>query len=110
MKSSQRFLALASAVLCVEALFAADAQGMVVILGYFYFGQDQRLRNEAAVIRATDEATRWLLDGGWRNVLVEVNNECNVAAYSSAPFTAAARFRRRTWCAPPTSCSSTATA
>lgn len=67
-----------------RVLDAADAQGMVVILGYFYFGQDQRLRDEAAVIRATDEATRWLLDGGWRNVLVELNNECNVTAYDHA--------------------------
>ena len=64
-----------------RVLDAADEQGMVVILGYFYFGQDQRLRDEAAVLRATDEATRWLLDGGWRNVLVEVNNETNVTAY-----------------------------
>jgi hypothetical protein len=64
-----------------RVLDAADEQGMVVILGYFYFGQDQRLRDEAAVLRATDEATRWLLDGGWRNVLVEVNNETNVKAY-----------------------------
>ena len=64
-----------------RVLDAADAHGMVVILGYFYFGQDQRLRDEAAVIRATDEATRWLLDGAWRNVLVEVNNETDVKAY-----------------------------
>ena len=64
-----------------RVLDAADAQGMVVIVGYFYFGQDQRLRDEAAVERACDEATRWLLDGGWRNVLVEVNNETNVKAY-----------------------------
>jgi hypothetical protein len=56
----------------------ADELGMVVILGYFYFGQDERLKDEAAVLRATDNATRWLLAGGWRNVLVEVNNECNV--------------------------------
>jgi hypothetical protein len=56
----------------------ADELGMVAIVGYFYFGQDQRLRDEAAVLRATDEATRWLLERGWRNVLVEVNNECNV--------------------------------
>jgi len=56
----------------------ADELGMVVILGYFYFGQDQRLTNEAAVLRATDNATDWLLDKGWRNVLVEINNECNV--------------------------------
>jgi hypothetical protein len=54
---------------------------MVVIVGYFYFGQDERLQDEAAVLRATDDATKWLLDGAWRNVLVEVNNECNVAAY-----------------------------
>src|SRR6185436_1606891 len=57
----------------------ADELGMVAIVGYFYFGQDERLRDEAAVLRATDEATKWLLDGGWRNVLVEVNNECNVS-------------------------------
>ncbi len=64
-----------------RVLDALDAQGMVAILGYFYFGQDQELRDEAAVVRATDEATRWVLDGGWRNVLVEVNNETDVAAY-----------------------------
>jgi hypothetical protein len=64
-----------------RVLDAADGNGMVVMLGYFYFGQDQHLRDEAAVIRATDEATRWVLDGGWRNVIVEVNNETNVKAY-----------------------------
>jgi hypothetical protein len=59
----------------------ADDLGMVVILGYFYFGQDQRLSDEAAVIRAVDHATKWILDHGWRNVIIEINNECNVAAY-----------------------------
>src|SRR5688572_724911 len=56
----------------------ADKLGMVVILGYFYFGQDQRLTNEAAVIRATDNITQWLFGRGYRHVLVEINNECNV--------------------------------
>jgi len=56
----------------------ADELGMVVVLGYFYFGQDERLTDEAAVLRATDAATRWVLDHGWRNVLIEVNNETNV--------------------------------
>ena len=56
----------------------ADELGLVVILGYFYFGQDHRLADEAAVLRATDNATRWILDHGWKNVLVEINNECNV--------------------------------
>jgi hypothetical protein len=60
---------------------AADANGMVVILGYFYFGQDQRLADETAVIRAVDEATRWVLAGGWRNVIIEINNECDVGLW-----------------------------
>jgi hypothetical protein len=59
----------------------ADELGMVAILGYFYFGQDERLTDEAAVIRATDNATKWVLDHGWRNVLIEINNECNVKKY-----------------------------
>lgn len=57
----------------------ADNLGMVVVLGYFYFGQDQRLTDEAAVLRAVDETTRWVLENGWRNVIIEVNNECNVS-------------------------------
>ena len=65
-----------------RVLDAADAQKMVVIVGYFYFGQAMRLRDEAAVLRATDNATQWLLRGGWRNVLVEVDNETNVKAYT----------------------------
>ena len=56
----------------------ADALGMVVILGYFYFGQDQRIADESAVKNAVDNATGWLFDKGYTNVIVEVNNECNV--------------------------------
>jgi hypothetical protein len=56
----------------------ADELGMVVILGVFYFGQDERLEDEAAVLRALDRATDWVLDREYRHVLLEVNNECNV--------------------------------
>ena len=56
----------------------ADELGLVVIVGYFYFGQDERLQDEAAVVHATDNATSWLLDHGWRNVLVEIANECDI--------------------------------
>jgi hypothetical protein len=56
----------------------ADRLGMVVILGFFYFGQDERVRDEAAVVRAVDAAAGWVLDRGYRNVLIEINNECNV--------------------------------
>ena len=57
----------------------ADELGMVAIVGYFYFGQDQRVKDEAAVQRAVLNATNWILDHGYRNVLVEVNNECNIS-------------------------------
>ena len=67
-----------------RVLEAADRLGMVVILGYFYFGQDQRLRDEAAVLRATDEATQWILAGGWRNVLIEIANETGHPDYDHA--------------------------
>lgn len=56
----------------------ADELGMVVILGYFYFGQDHRINDENAVIQAVDNITNWLHDNNYRNVIVEVNNECNV--------------------------------
>lgn len=56
----------------------ADELGMVVILGLFYFGQDERLADEAAVVRAVDQTVDWIFAHGWRHVLVEVNNECNV--------------------------------
>jgi hypothetical protein len=56
----------------------ADELGMVVILGVFYFGQDERLEDEHAVQGALDGAVDWLLERGYSHVLLEVNNECNV--------------------------------
>jgi len=60
---------------------AADANGMVVILGLFYFGQDERLVDEAAVIRAVDNSVEWVLSHGYKNVVIEINNEVNVPRY-----------------------------
>jgi len=59
-------------------LTRADELGMVVILGYFYFGQDQRLEDEKAVVRAVDQITNWILEKGYKNILVELNNECDI--------------------------------
>jgi hypothetical protein len=56
----------------------ANELGMVVILGVFYFGQDERVADEAAVIRAVDNTVDWLLARGDRHVLLEINNESNV--------------------------------
>ncbi len=62
----------------------ADDLGMAVILGIFYFGQDERVKDEAAVIKAVDNTVDWVFDRGYRNVLIEVNNECNVTRYEHA--------------------------
>src|SRR5512132_1112573 len=59
----------------------ADELGMVVILGYFYFGQDQRLANDDAVRRGVREATGWLLEKQYRHVLIEIANECDTRSY-----------------------------
>jgi hypothetical protein len=64
-----------------KILDRSNELGMAPIVGVFYFGQDQRVRDEAAVRRALENAVRWLLASGRRNVLLEVNNECDVAAY-----------------------------
>jgi hypothetical protein len=65
----------------------ADELGMAAIVGFFYFGQDQHLRDERAVKRGVEEATDWLLSRGYRNVLAEVNNECDVKEYDHAILT-----------------------
>ncbi len=57
-----------------RVLAAADAAGMVVIVNYFYWKQ-QRFVSDAAVLRAAEQATGWLLQTGRRNVLVDVKNE-----------------------------------
>ena len=59
----------------------ADMLGMVAIVGLFYFGQDQRLENDAAVRRAVREATLWLSRKEYRHVLIEIANECDNAKY-----------------------------
>jgi hypothetical protein len=62
----------------------AEELGMVPIVGYYYFGQDERLRDEAAVRHGVETATRWLLGKGYRHVLVEIANECDNRKYEQA--------------------------
>ena len=59
----------------------ADDLGMAPIVGYFYFGQDQRLEGDEAVRRAVREATTWLLRKNYRNLLIEIANECDNRSY-----------------------------
>ena len=58
-----------------KILKRADELHMVVILGLFYFGQDQYLTDEKAVVNATKNTINWLFDKGYRNVIIEIANE-----------------------------------
>jgi hypothetical protein len=59
----------------------ADALGMVSIVNYFYFGQDEHLNDDAAVRRAARDTTVWLLEKGYRNILVDLVNESDNRGY-----------------------------
>lgn len=54
---------------------AADAKGLVVILGLFYQRQDQILADENAVRAATRNTATWIAQQGYTNVLIEIANE-----------------------------------
>ncbi|MBN8732145.1 MAG: hypothetical protein J0L64_16510 [Acidobacteria bacterium] len=64
-----------------KILDRADELGMVSIVNYFYFGQDEHLNGDAAILRATRETTEWMLKRGYRNVMVDVVNEANNRSY-----------------------------
>ena len=55
----------------------ANELEMVVILGLFYFGQDQNIKDEQSVINATNNLVDWLFQKEYRNVIIEINNESN---------------------------------
>lgn len=67
----------------------ANELGMAPIVSFFYFGQDEHLRDEHAVKRGVGEATHWLLAHRYHNVLVEIDNECNVKRYDHEILTSA---------------------
>ena len=54
---------------------------MIVILGTFRVGQDQRLQGEEPVTRGLDSVVVRVLEKGSGRVLLDVNNECCVHKY-----------------------------
>jgi hypothetical protein len=64
---------------------AADELGMVVIVSYFYGAQAQRLEDGQAVLDATRTASRFLREGGYTNVIIEVANEHDINAFDKHP-------------------------
>lgn len=64
---------------------AADALGMVVIVSYFYGDQTRNLRDGRAVRNAVTTASRWLKEGGYTNVIIEVANEHDIPPFQQHP-------------------------
>lgn len=58
-----------------RAIRALDQNGMICILGLFYYGQDHRLAGEAAIRSAVNNTVDWILAKGFKNVIVELVNE-----------------------------------
>ncbi|MEP1487549.1 MAG: hypothetical protein ABJK28_03870 [Algibacter sp.] len=56
----------------------ANDIGMVAILGLFYNDQEDLLENDAAVLNGVDHVIDWLFKKNYQNVIIEVNNECNL--------------------------------
>jgi CubicO group peptidase (beta-lactamase class C family) len=54
---------------------ACDRSGAVVILGCYYQRQDQILQDETAVRAGVVNVVRWIRDGGFTNVVLEIANE-----------------------------------
>jgi len=66
----------------VEAVLdKADELGMIVILGYFYFGQAPRMKPDA-IERAADNATEWLIAKKYTHVIIEIANETDHPKYA----------------------------
>ena len=59
-------------------ILAADQLGMAVIVSFFYPGQVGRIRDGRAVMNAVKTASRFLRDGGYTNVIIEICNEMDV--------------------------------
>lgn len=64
-----------------KVLDAAEENKMVVILGLFYFGQDQRIKDEEAIKNAVISTVDWIIEHDYRNVLIEIANECDHPGY-----------------------------
>ena len=60
-----------------KILNRADELGMVPMVAYFYSAQDQRLKDEEAIKQATRNATKWMLERNYRNVILQPVGETN---------------------------------
>lgn len=68
-----------------RVLRACDEQGVAVILSYYYQRQIKLLKNEAAIRAGVKNATRWIVERGFKHVMVEVANEHAHGGFKGVP-------------------------
>ena len=64
-----------------KVLDRADELGMVPMVCPFYFGQDQYFADEGAIRAGLRNTLAWLIEKGYRNILIEIANECDNRKY-----------------------------
>eukprot|EP01084_Bolivina_argentea_P122409 216910_1 len=63
-------------------LETADTLGMIVIVQFFYVHQISRFNgNNATIYKSIDNIINWLMKSNYKNILIEVANECNIGAW-----------------------------
>jgi hypothetical protein len=66
---------------CLKLARELDRRGMILNLAYLYAHQDELFESTAAIERAVTAATDWLIDNNVRNVIIEIANEVDNAAW-----------------------------
>lgn len=67
---------------------AADSLGMIVIVSFFYGAQTRFLNDDKEIENAVRTAAHFLRVHGFRNVIIEIANEYDVAEFRSHPIIA----------------------
>lgn len=67
-----------------RAVEACDRQGIVIILGCYYWRQAHILQDEDAVRTGVVNAVRWVKKCGFTNVMMEIANEFDIGRFQPA--------------------------
>lgn len=64
-----------------KILDRADELGMIPMVCLYYFGQDEHVSGDDGIRRGVRESVSWLKSRGYRNILLEIANECDNRSY-----------------------------
>ena len=64
---------------------AADQLGMVVIVNFLYWAQAMKLGSGKSILNAVRSGSRFLRNGGYSNVIIDIANEYNIDKWEPLP-------------------------